>query len=348
MRKRIACWRGDTEPVMSYLIRYEKTALMNSTSIGGIHGYGSVIVCMVALLSFGAHPADLPPVEFEKKPGRLEISIGGKPFATYVYRDDAIPRPYWADLRAPNGVRVTREHPPSEAKYADHPTMHPGIWMSFGDINGYDFWRNKARTRNVRFIQEPANAPGMGIFQVENAYESSEGALLCEASSTYTIRVSELGYFIEWQSEFHATGQDVIFGDQEEMGLGFRVAMPLSVNHGKGEIRNDAGGRNEAGIWGKTARWCDYGAVVGDQRLGIAVFPHPENFRKSWMHARDYGFLAANPFGRSAMTGGEESAVRVRRGSSLTLKFGLFIYSVPAIEGPPITEAYEFYVGSEP
>ena len=27
----------------------------------------------------------------------------------------------------------------------DHPTMHPGLWLAFGDINGADFWRNKGR-----------------------------------------------------------------------------------------------------------------------------------------------------------------------------------------------------------
>lgn len=330
---------------MSCLIRYDEAALMNL--IGRDHGCRVALVCMVALLGLGAHAANLPAVEFENLPGRLEISIGGKPFSKYVYRDDTIPRPYWADLRAPNGERVTRVHPPSDEKYADHPTMHPGIWMSFGDISGFDFWRNKARTRHLRFIQEFVSEPGIGIFQVENVYESFEGRLVCKETSTYTIRVLELGYLIEWQSVFHATEEDVIFGDQEEMGLGFRVAMPLSVKYGKGEIRNDAGRRNEPGVWGKTARWCDYSAVVGDQRLGITVMPHPDNFRKSWMHARDYGFLAANPFDRNAMTGGKESAVQVQRDSPLTLKYGLFIYSVPANEEPPTTEVYEFYVSSE-
>ena len=99
----------------------------------------SLLLGLVVLLSFPAHAADLPNVEFDHESGSLNIQIGGKPFATYVYEDDAIPRPYWTDLIAPNGRRVTRAHPPSDPAYADHPTMHPGIWMSFGDINGHDF-----------------------------------------------------------------------------------------------------------------------------------------------------------------------------------------------------------------
>ncbi len=52
----------------------------------------------------------------------------------------------------------------------------------------------------------------------ELVYENSENELVCRASSAFTIRVSKLGYFIEWRSEFHATDRDIVFGDQEEMG----------------------------------------------------------------------------------------------------------------------------------
>lgn len=331
---------------MSCLIRYNNDK--PTSKIGRNHGYRAALVCMVVLLGSGARAANLPTVEFEKLPGRLVISIGGQPFSTYVYRDEVIPRPYWSNVRAPNGDSVTRKHPPGDDKYADHPTMHPGIWMSFGDISGVDFWRNKARTRHVRFMQEPVSGPGIGTFQVENSYETFEDELVCGETATYTIRVVEGGYLIEWQSEFRATDNDVEFGDQEEMGLGFRVAKPLSVRYGTGEILNDSGQRNEAGVWGKTARWCDYGAVVGDQRLGITVIPHPDNFRKSWMHARDYGFIAANPFGRNAMTGGAKSSVRVQQGESLTLKYGLFIYSIPASEQPPMIKIWDRYAGVRP
>jgi hypothetical protein len=49
-------------------------------------------------------------------------------------------------LRAPSGVAVTRHHPPIAGSDAtDHDTMHPGVWLAFGDLNAQDFWRNKAR-----------------------------------------------------------------------------------------------------------------------------------------------------------------------------------------------------------
>jgi hypothetical protein len=54
--------------------------------------------------------------------------------------------------------------------------------------------------------------------------------------------------------------------------------------------------------------------------------PDPANFRRSWFHARDYGFVAANPFGANAFTQGPKSKVGVRAGESLRLRYGVFVH----------------------
>jgi hypothetical protein len=45
------------------------------------------------------------------------------------------------------------------------------------------------------------------------------------------------------------------------------------------------------------------------------------------MHARDYGVLVANPFGRNAFTKGEVSRLEVRPGEKLRLRFGVWSYA---------------------
>ena len=55
-----------------------------------------------------------------------------------------------------------------------------------------------------------------------------------------------------WSPE--GTGRD--FGTQEEMGLGVRLATPLTVKSGNGRITNSVGGTNEKGTWGQAADWC--------------------------------------------------------------------------------------------
>jgi hypothetical protein len=72
--------------------------------------------------------------------------------------------------------------------------------------------------------------------------------------------------------------------------------------------------------------------------------PHPENFRRSWYHARDYGFIAANPFGRNALTGGPKSSVTVNPGEKFRLRFGVLVHSSPAEQPIDLKGAYADYL----
>ena len=55
------------------------------------------------------------------------------------------------------------------------------------------------------------------------------GVVLCEEVCTYTFQVRPAGYLILWDSTFESNRSGLYFGDQEEMGLGVRVATPLMV-----------------------------------------------------------------------------------------------------------------------
>jgi hypothetical protein len=259
-------------------------------------------------------------VAFTKEPGRVAIEVKGAPFAVYVHEDLSIPRPYFAHVRAPNGVQVSRTHPPVEGKDAtDHATIHPGIWMAFGDLGGVDFWRNRARIRHEKFLREPA----AGGFTVVNRYESGK-RLVCRETCRVSVRVRPGGTLLVVDSAFSAESEGVAFGDQEEMGLGLRVATGMTVKAG-GKIVNSDGRVNEKEAWGKEADWCDYSGRDG----GFLLMPDPGNFRRCWFHARDYGFMVANPFGRKSFTGGEASRVPIRPGEPFRLRYGVLIHAIP-------------------
>ncbi len=283
-------------------------------------------VALGLLVALAAARAD-ETVSFALGSHSVQISVAGRPFATYVFRDEKIPRPYLAHVRAHSGTQVTRNHPPIEGTDAtDHDTFHPGIWLAFGDLSGADFWRNKATVKHVEFVEKPIARRDGGHFAVKNRYVSGD-KVICDEICRITIRVRPAGYLILWDSKF--TGpDDFYFGDQEEFGLGVRVATPLAVKNG-GRMTNSDGLENEKQIWGKQADWCDYSGTIDGQPLGVLLVPHPRNFRRSWFHARDYGFLAANPFGRNAFTGGAKSKVTVRKGQSLCLRYAVLIHSGP-------------------
>ena len=294
-------------------------------------------------------------VEFAQGDQRLAVVIDGLPVAVYYYQDDNITRPFFAHVRAPNGVQVTRPHPPIEGQdLADHDTFHPGIWMSFGDISGSDYWRIAAPVRHAGYVEPPRGGPGKGSFAVRNQYldQQDPSKIVCEEIARYTFMTRPEGYLLVWDSTF-SSDDEFTFGDQEEMGLGLRMATPLRVEKsseddqdvppGNGTILDSAGRQNEEAVWGNAADWCDYSGTIAGQRVGITLLCHPENFRRSWFHARDYGFLEANPFGRQSFGKGAKSSIVVRPGETLRLRYGVLIHAGPEDSQPDLTAAYKDY-----
>ncbi len=301
-----------------------------------------LLVCLITPVVSSA--GESPEVSFRRDHGRVRIEVGGQPIATYVYRDETIPRPYFADVRAPGGIRVTRNHPPVDGvDPTDHATFHPGLWLAFGDLSGADDWRNRARVEHERFVDEPAGGSGRGTFAVANRYLQEDGAIICREVCRYRILVRPSGYLLIAASEFASDSGDFTFGDQEEMGFGVRVATPLSVKKG-GRLRNSDNLEAERGVWGKTALWCDYSGTIAGRDVGITLMPDPKNFRRSWFHARDTGLLVANPFGNEAFTKGKKSRVVVRRGETLRLTFGALFHGSPSGKEPDLAAAYGDFV----
>ena len=171
-----------------------------------------------------------------------------------------------------------------------------------------------------------------------------DGRLICREVSRQTFLTRPGGYFLLWDSTFSAE-REFYFGDQEEMGLGLRMATPIAVKSEKGgRIRDSEGRKNEKAIWGKTAAWCDYSGPIDGKFAGITIMPHPDNFRPCWWHARDYGFVAANPFGRAAFSAGPPSKVVVRPGADLRLRFGILIHASENEEDVDLAVAYQDYL----
>jgi len=304
-------------------------------------------VPIIAVLSAAlpCQAADQTPVTFARAEGQLLISVGRQPLATYVYADKEITRPYFAHVHAPGRVQVTRNHPPDKTTDSiDHATFHPGIWMAFGDLSGSDNWRNRARVVHEQFVEGPTGGPDKGSFAVRNRYLAEDGrTTVCREECRYTIHVRPSGYLLIWDATFSNSKGSFWFGDQEEMGLGVRVASPIRVEAG-GTIRDAQGRTNEKQVWGHAADWCDYSGTIRGTHLGMTLMCHPANFRPSWFHARDYGLLEANPFGRKAFGKGEASKVVVAPGERLRLRYGVLLHAGPEDSPPDLKAAYADYL----
>jgi hypothetical protein len=288
-------------------------------------------------------------VVFESRGDSLLIRVDDRPLATYVYRDDEILRPYFKEVCAPGGVPLTRQHPPRPGvDPLDHATMHPGLWLAFGDLGGADFWRNKATIAHGGFVKTPQAQGDSGVFTVRNRYVA-EGAVLCEEICTYTFLLRPRGYLILWDSTFQSKRPDLYFGDQEEMGLGVRVATPLMVkpqesHHQPGCILDDRGRRNEKAIWGEQAAWCDYSGRVDDTFAGITIMPDPRNAAACRWHVRDYGLMVANPFGQSVFKKGPARKTELAPGRPFHLRFGILVHAASRVDSLDPAVAYQDYL----
>jgi hypothetical protein len=269
-----------------------------------------------------------PAVSFVRKPGAIAIRVAGRPFATYVFGDETITRPYFCNLHAPCGRLVTRPLPIEKGDLQDHPQMHPGLWLAFGDLSGEDYWRLNSPVQHVEFVEEPRGIAGRGTFALRNRYLAREDLrIVCEEVCRITILPDETTTTILWDSTFTPVGEPIVFGDQEEMGLGVRMAGGIAENAGKGGLLTNSEGATTAGeVWGQPAAWCDYSGEVDGRPVGITIAGHPQNVRPSWWHARDYGFMTANLFGREAMQQGPLSRIEVPLGESFRLRYAVIVH----------------------
>lgn len=299
------------------------------------------ILFLSLLLSPTLHAQEDIPWSLDKGLTSYAFQFDGKPVASYRWKDADIRRPFFFHLHAPDGSQVTRNHPPIAGKDAtDHDTFHPGLWMSFGDLNGQDYWRNKARVwkeSEAVFRGDPFSFTEHLVFM-----DKDEGGEEGGQQNSVQFHARPGAYLLVWKTQFRARDKDMVLGDQEEMGLGVRMHTDLTVKAG-GTIRDSEGRKDEKGIWSKSAKWCAYYRTFEKDKdqlhRGVAIFPDPANFRPSWWHVRDYGLIVANPFGRNAFTKGEKSQVVVKKGESLTLRFGILVFSRTG-EDPALEKAY--------
>jgi hypothetical protein len=293
------------------------------------------VVAVAPLLQPAAARAQRPAVELKEEPGKVQISVGGRPFATYVYNDDKVGRPYFTQVRAPNGFQVTRNHPPVAGQDdTDHATMHPGIWLAFGDIGGHDTWRNKARVVQDKLVIAKPLYVDRHNFTVHNLYFAKDAKKpFAREETRYNFIHQPNNTMVIAQVKLFPVDNVLTFGDQEEMGLGVRVATPLTVKKG-GRVLNSDGKKNEKEVRGTTPKWCEYSGVVDGKRVGVTLLVPIDNIQPTYFHVRDYGLMVANMFGRKTFTGQQPFSPSLKEGSHFPLRYALYVFAVDEKEEP--------------
>ena len=331
----------------------KKTTLLIST----------IIFALTGLHTFAADEG----VKLTDADGKIRIELDGKLFTEYLYnsgKSDFFPIFY--PVIGPGEVLMTRDYPMKKraGESNDHP-HHRSLWFGHHDINGVDFWavqgnRNQplGKTLHQKFTNMKSGKDSGG-FTSENNYVGPDGKIICTDERTVVIHKRDPktdARILDFTITFKASHGKVVFGDNKDGCMAIRLHPSMRVDPQKKNIKNpipaeghmlNSEGIRDKPAWGKRAKWVDLTGSVDGKPVGVAIFDHPSNLRHpTWWHARTYGLISANPFGRHHFEGIKDNPTignyTLKEGGKLTLRYRFYFHRGDEKQGK-VAEHYDAF-----
>jgi len=286
----------------------------------------TLTLAAISVTSCSKSGIEVIPDEANKK---VDILYDGKLFTSYIYPDD-MEKPVLYPIYTAKGTVVTRGFPrdPRPGERIDHP-HHVGLWFSFGDINGLDFWNNSyaipadkkdlyGSTRH-RAITKTESGKDKGELDIEADWNDNSNKTLLKEKTRFIFKGKGDERIIERITELTAV-DTVVFTDNKEGLIAIRVDRAFEEPSTKPEVFLDANGnetnvpsmnnegvngvyRNSEGVeggdvWGKPTRWVSLSADKNGEKISLAIIDHPNNpGYPAHSHARGYGLFSTNNMG---------------------------------------------------
>lgn len=284
---------------------------------------------------------------FSEKDGIIELHNAEK-LVTALRNDYRFP--YLYPVYSPSGANVVRNWPmktdvPGEEQ--DHP-HHRGIWLAHGSVNGHDFWTDHGkkdpaiRLNSITHKEIKNDIAHLGL---DLTWVAKETELLKETRTYAFSKPNPETLRIDIQSTLTAIADEVVFGDTKEGSFAVRTDRTLRVKGPTAQSTlTNSEGKTNLDAWGKRANWVAY---TGPDELGkptvVAIIDNPNSFRSpTHWHARDYGLLAANPFGINDFENKKDPTFgnhTLKKSESLTLNHTVIIHQ-GTLETAKLSEIY--------
>jgi hypothetical protein len=314
----------------------------------------TVAAVLLTTMSTDAQQGTNATIKLEKD--HIDFLVGNDLVTRYHIKDDQ-PLPYFWPVNAPGGTPTTRAWPMDKdlpEKKKDHPHHH-SVWFAHGDvipegmkfkskkgIQGVDFWSETKGTGGKIVcvkVEQPQKSPDGPFITTQNEWRLPEGDKIMDETRKITLCNLGKANLLILDIDLSASVCPITFADTKEGTMAIRIHSDIATEQGLGgKIQNAEGKINEKETWGYKSAWCDYSGKVDGKMVGLAVLDDPTNPYPACWHARGYGLMAANPFGRDkhskfpAMKG-NDTPVRLAKGEHVHLRYGILLHTGDAIDG---------------
>lgn len=326
---------------------------MNKAVLFGLLAAGTLL----AASAFAADSAKGVQVVTNEAQNRVDITIDGKPFTSYIW-PTTLKKPVLYPIVDADGLTLTRNFPPKAGERSDHP-HHVGLWFNYSNVNGFDFWNNsdaikpenrgKMGSINLKKIVSAKSGAKRGELVTESTWVTGAGEPVIDETTRFVFSTIGNARVIDRIATLHALDR-VVFHDDKDGFLGLRVARWLESLTATGGVFVDAhgvetkvsgaspdasgtyltseGAKGDA-AWGTRGRWCTLSGHTGDHTATIAIFDNPKNPNyPTYWHARGYGLFAANPLGRTGFEPKQPALnYTLEKGQTATFRYRIIFYT---------------------
>jgi hypothetical protein len=326
---------------------------MNRAAVLGLLSAGFLLMGN----AFAAPPAKGVQVVSDEAQRRVDITIDGKPFTSYIW-PETLAKPVLYPLVDGAGVTLTRHWPPKAGERSDHP-HHVGLWFNYSNVNGFDFWNNseaikpekKPQMGSIVFkkIDSAKSGAKSGELVTESTWVTGAGQPVIDETTRFVFSTIGGVRVIDRVATLHALDR-VVFHDDKDGFLGMRVASWLESQTATGAVFVDSHGvetktagasPDATGVyltsegkkgddaWGTRGRWCALTGHTGDHTATIAIFDHPQNPNyPTYWHARGYGLFAVNPLGRTGFEPKQPALnYTLEKGQTAVFRYRIILYT---------------------
>ncbi len=211
-----------------------------------------VAVFLTSLVLAGPRPSDRVSVSVNEQARRVDISVDGQPFTSYIW-PTTLKKPVLYPLRTATGTIVTRGFPLEQrpGERVDHP-HHAGLWFNYESVNSIDFWNNSEAIKPEtapqmgtivqRSIVSAKSGSEQGELDVETDWVTFDKKVLLQEHTHFVFRGGPRFRSVDRITTLRALDERVDFKDQKDGLLGLRVVRALEIPSDKPELYTDASG----------------------------------------------------------------------------------------------------------